>query len=86
MIHARSDDGADGIVRSASALYGGCGSVARLTPPPARYADCFSLRDVYLGQRSPIERIVLFLLFCVIFSVRDKASIKPPPSKSDYMY
>jgi hypothetical protein len=68
------------------ALYGGCGSVARLTPPPARYADCFSLRDVYLGQRSPIERIVLFLLFCVIFSVRDKASIKPPPSKSDYMY
>jgi len=42
----------------------------------------FHGQNVYLGQRSPIMRIFLFLLFCVcFFSVRGEVSINPlPPS------
>jgi len=31
-------------------------------------------------------RIFLFLLFCVMFSLRGEASIKPPTSKLHYLY
>jgi hypothetical protein len=45
----------------------------------------FHGQNVSIGQRSPMMRIFLFKLFCVIFPVRGGVSIKRPTSKFHYL-